>query len=197
VTDEELQAALAEAAKLARDTTPGVTAMFDLAKRLDTERPEFAGVPPRMVLSARGSHSFTGEWAAQCMLSMVREGRSAAEAVAWLKKAVTITRGVGGAVKALYGVTCIEPIALADDIVLLPFSQLPQSETRDWILEEHDRANSSRHFIAHNYTAPPHAALYRIGTFEPLFITPVWPVWIIRRSLQAPGLRNWIRPHCC
>ena len=133
MTDAELEAALREAAKLDPDTTPGVTAMFALAQRLDAERQEFAGMPLRMVRSARGSHSFTGEFAGQCMLSIVRDGRPPSDAVAWLKKAVTIERGVGGAVKALYGVTCVAPIALADDVVLLPFAQLPQSATRDWM----------------------------------------------------------------
>lgn len=173
MTDAELEAALREAAEPDRDTTPGVTAMFALAQRLDAERPEFTGMPLRMVRSARGSHSFTGEFAAQCMLSIVRDGRPPSDAVAWLKKAVTIERGVGGAVKALYGVTCGAPIALADDVVLLPFAQLPQSVTRDWILDEHNGANSSEHRMVHSWTAPPAAALYRAGTFEPLFTSPV------------------------
>jgi hypothetical protein len=169
VTDEELEAALTTTARLDRDTNGGVVAMFALATRLDAERQEFA-CPPRMVLSGRGSHSFAGEYAAQCMLKMVRGGRAPADAVAWMKKAVATTRGVGGAVKALYGVTCTEPIALADDIVLLPFAQLGQSETRDWILDQHNRANSAMYLMVHGYTAPPAAALYRAGSYEPFFV---------------------------
>ena len=169
MTDEELAKALSETAVMDRDTTASVTAMFALAERLDKERPEFAG-PQRMARSARGSHSFAGEFAAQIMLGMVRKGTPAADAIAWLKKAVGTKRGVGGAVKALYGVTCAGPIQMAEDVVLMPFSGLPQSETRDWIFEDNARGNDAR--LLMGYVSPPSAALYRAGTVEPIFIPP-------------------------
>jgi hypothetical protein len=166
VTDEELAAALTEAAKLDRNTAAGLMGVLALAERLDKERPEFAVA--RQVLAARGSHAFCGEFAVQGMLAMLKKGSTATEAVAWLKKAHATTRAVGGAVKALYGVTCGEPILLADDVVLMRFMDLPQSEMRDWILEDHARLNEAR--LLFGFTSPPGAALYRAGTVEPLFI---------------------------
>jgi hypothetical protein len=166
VTDDELAAILVETAVLEPRTTAGVTAMFALAERLQKERPEFAGAP-RIVLAARGSHAFSSDFAAQRMLQIVRNGRSAEQAVTWLRKAHETTRGVGGAVKALYGVKCSERIALSEDVVLLPYSEL-QSETSKWIMDEHERANEAR--LLHGFTLSPRALLYRPGTIEPLFI---------------------------
>jgi hypothetical protein len=166
VTDDELATILAETAPLAPNTTAGVTAMFAVAEGLDKERQEFAG-GPRMVLAARGSRAFSGQPAAQRMLHMVRSGRSPQEAVAWLRKAHSTTRAVGGAVKALYGVKCSERIALSDDVVLIPYSEL-RSETLKWIMDEHERANDAR--LLHGFTLAPRAVLYRPGAVESVFI---------------------------
>lgn len=167
MNDEELANALTETARLGRDTTPGVTAMFALGERLDKERAEFSG-PPRMALAARGASAFSGQSAAQRMLNMVRSGITAQQAVAWLHKAHAATRGVGGAVKALYGVKCSERIALSDDVVLIPYSDL-QSATMQWIMDEHGRANDAR--LLHGLTMAPRALLYRAGTVESVFVT--------------------------
>ena len=167
MTDEELASALAEGAPLGRHTTEGVTAMFAIARRLETERSEF--LSPRQVRAARGSHGFTGSFVAQRMLQLVREGRTPAQAVAWFLKASAATRGVGGAVKALYGVQCSKRIELSDDVWLIPYGEIPQSETRDWVLQQHLKANDSSHM--HGFTVPPRAALYRPGTLESMWLT--------------------------
>ncbi len=59
---------------------------------------------------------------------------------------------------------------MAEDVALMPFSELPQSETRDWILEDRARGNDAR--LLMGYISPPSAALYRAGTVEPIFIPP-------------------------
>jgi hypothetical protein len=166
MTDDELATALSETAATDPHTTAGVEAMFALAAKVQ-KRPEFSG-PPRMVSAGRGAHTFSAEFATQRMLHLVRSGRSAEQAIAWLRKAHETVRGVGGAVKALYGVKCSERIALSDDVLLLPYSELPPSETRDWVLNEHERANDAR--LLHGFTLSPRAVLYRPGTVEPLFI---------------------------
>jgi hypothetical protein len=70
--------------------------------------------------------------------------------------------------KLLYGVQCARAVAVTDDIVLLPFSEVPQSTIRDWIVTEHERANEFS--LVHGFTAGPSAALYRAGTVEPIFV---------------------------
>jgi hypothetical protein len=52
--------------------------------------------------------------------------------------------------------------------LLLPYSELPRSETGDWVLKEHERANYAR--LLHGFTSSPRAVLYRPGTVEPIFI---------------------------
>jgi Apea-like HEPN len=166
MTDDDLAKALNETAAADPHTNAGVTAMFALANRVK-ERPEFAG-PLRMVLAGRGAHAFSTEFATQRMLNIVRRGRSAEEAVAWLRKVHETTSGVGGAVKALYGVKCSDRIALSEDVSLIPYSELPPSEIGDWVLKEHERANEARLF--HGFRLAPRAVLYRRGTFEAIFV---------------------------
>jgi hypothetical protein len=165
MTDEELARELTKLAELEPFTNAGVMAMFALAERVQKERPEFAG-PPRMVLNSR---SFTGEVVVQRMLSLYRDGTSASDAVAWLRRVTAATRVEGGALKLLYGVTCDERVDLAEDIVLLPLAKVPESDTLKWVIDEHHRANDAR--LMHGFTALPGAGLYRAGTLEPLFRT--------------------------
>jgi hypothetical protein len=164
MTDAELTALVAEVALTDPRSTPGVVAMLGLATKLAAE-PEFADQPIRIV---GGRQPISTEFVAQRMLHTARTpGKTAAEAVAWMRKIPLVTRGVGGAIKALYGVKCTERIALSDDVVLLPYLELPPSETRGWIFQEHDRANDAR--VLHGLTMAPWAALYRAGTAEPFF----------------------------
>lgn len=170
MTDAQLIASVAELAPLDRRSTAGVNAIFDLASKLALE-PQFLDQPIRAVGSGQGSHTISAEYVAQRMLNIAKTaGRSAAEAVAWFRRIPSITRGVGGAVKALYGVRCTERIAMSDDVVLLPYLELPPSETRDWVLREHEKANES--LLLYGFTVAPQAALYRPGTVEPFFLPP-------------------------
>jgi len=163
--DKKLSAIVAEHAKAEPNTREGVDAVLALEQQLKDE-PEF--LKPRMIVSGRGGHGWLPQFAAQKMLSLVRGGRGADAAVAWLRKAPSITRGSGGAVKLLYGVQCARSIAVTEDIVLLPFSEVPQSTIREWIVTEHERANEFS--LVHGFTAAPSAALYRAGTVEPIFV---------------------------
>ena len=169
MTDAELIEYVSELARTDPKSTPGVDAIFSLSAKLAAE-PEFADKPIRTATSGRTSHTVSPEFVAQRMLNTTRSaGKSAAHAVAWFRRIPSISNGIGGAVKALYGVKCLERIALSDDVALLPFLELPLSETRDWILEEHSRANEAR--TLYGFSVPPQAALYRAGTVEPFFLS--------------------------
>ena len=165
MTDAELTALVDELSRTDPRSTPGVDAIFAVAAKLSGE-PEFVDQPMRVV-NSQGAPAVTPQFVAQTMLNIARAGKTATQAVGWFRKIPSITRGVGGAIKALYGITCTERIAMSDDVVLLPYRELPPSDTRDWILAEHDRANHS--LGVHGITAPPQAALYRAAVVEPFF----------------------------
>jgi hypothetical protein len=162
---DELTSLVAKLSPLDPRSSAGVDAIFTLAKALASE-PEFD--QPRAVTTGRGCTGFSTDSVAQRILGMARESGDAVAAIGWMRKVATSKLASGGAVKALYGVTCSAPIWMSDNIMLLPFANLPQSATRDWILEEHDQANARPGF--HGFTPPPSAALYRPGTIDPLFI---------------------------
>ncbi len=161
MTDDELAALVAETAALDPDTTDGVTAMFALAGKLIGE-PEFA--TSRVVLN---SHSFATDFVAQRMLRIARDTGEPAAGVAWFRKASSVKGASGGAVKALYGVTCSGPVPMTDTVVLLPFLSVPASEIREWIIADHERANEV--VSLRGFRPFPSTALYRAGTLEPVF----------------------------
>jgi hypothetical protein len=145
-------------------TREGVAAVLALENVLKGE-PEFSA--PRMIVNGSGAHGWLPQFAAQAMLSMVRSGRTPGDAVAWLRKAPSITEGIGGAVKLLYGIQCEQRVAITQDIALLPFPDIPKSSILDWILSEHERANESP--LVNGFTAGPSAALFRKGVVAPIF----------------------------
>jgi hypothetical protein len=61
----------------------------------------------------------------------------------------------------------VHRVAVTDEIVLLPFAEIPQSSILDWVTSEHDRANESP--VVHGFTAAPSAALFRAGIVDPIF----------------------------
>ena len=164
MNDDELAALIAESATLDPFTNEGVTAMFALAGKLAGE-PEFA--KPRVVSTGHGGHGFTTDFVAQRMLRIARDTGDPAKGVAWLRKTSSVSKSTGGAVKAIYGVTCSGPVPVTDTVVLLPFLSVPASEIRDWIVADHRRANES--VSLHGIRHFPSAALYRAGTLEPVF----------------------------
>ena len=164
MTDDELTALVAESAALEPHTNVGVAAMFALAGKL-AGQPEFA--TPRVVL---GSHSFATDFVAQRMLKIARDTGDPATGVAWFRKSSNASKASGGAVKALYGVTCAEPVAVTDTVVLLPFLSVPASEIRDWIIADYEHANES--VSLGGFKPLPSAALYRAGTLESVFADP-------------------------
>ena len=91
----ELSVLVAEKAKSDPRSREGIEAVFALEKILAGE-PEFS--KPRMIVSGRGGHGWLRQFAAQKMFSLVRGGRGADAAVAWLRKAPSITMGSGGAI---------------------------------------------------------------------------------------------------
>lgn len=167
MTDDEMAALVAETAAPKPHTTEGVTAMFALAGKLAGE-PEFA--TPRVVSTAHGSHGFTTEFVAQRMLRIARDTGNPAAGVAWLRKSSNVSKATGGAVKALYGVTCYGPVPVTETVVLLPFLSVPASEIRDWIIADHERANEGASL--RGFRPLPSAALYRAGTLESVFTDP-------------------------
>jgi hypothetical protein len=162
--DAVLSALVAEHSKPEPRSREGVAAVFALENALKGE-PEFA--KPRMIVSGRGAHGWLPQFAAQKMLSLVRNGSSPDAAVAWLRRVPSMTAGSGGAIKLLYGIQCAQRIAITSDIVLLPFAEVPASSIMDWIVSEHERANESP--VVHGFTIAPSAALFRPGVVEPLF----------------------------
>jgi hypothetical protein len=160
MTDQELAAIIAQAATADPNKKEGIEAVFELADILKGE-PEFAVA--RTVRGARGAHGFATEFVAQRLIHTAKTTGDPAAAVAWLRKVHTATRGTGCAIKALGGLTCVQPVALAEDVTLLPYLQVPPSHTRDWLS---DHENQREYDID-----PPHAALTHAGTVEPLFLT--------------------------
>lgn len=181
MTDADLTKAVAQSAATLPNTTAGVDAMFALAATLANE-PEFTG-PPRMVSSGRGWRSASPDSVAQRMLAIARETGDPSAAVAWLRKVFATKQVTFGAVKALYGVKCSGRITLSDKIVLMPFAELPASQTRAWIIQDHNAANE-RGGGLHGFTQHPAAALFRVGDTRPLFevFTP---------TLQTPSTNAW------
>ena len=162
--DAALSALVAEHSKADPYTREGIEAVLVLENVLKNE-PEFSA--PRMIVNGRGAYGWLPQFAAQKMFSVVRSGRGADAAVAWLRRVPSITRGSGGAVKLLYGVQCASPLALTNDIVLLPYEKLPPSTTLELIAREHERANES--LVVHGFTVAPSAGLYRSGVVDPIF----------------------------
>lgn len=156
-SDTALSALVSELAKI----TPNGDTIRTLAAALAAE-PEFA---ERMYMARRGP--VTPTMVAQSMLALARTpGRSSEDSVAWLRKIPAVGSGVGRAVKALYGIQCSERVALSDNVFLVPIMELPDTDTRKWVLDEHDRANQG--LLVNSVTMPPASALYRAGTIEPL-----------------------------
>jgi hypothetical protein len=162
--DAALSALVAEHSKADPHTREGIEAVLALENVLKNE-PEFSA--PRTIVTGRGAYGWVPQFAAQKMFSLVRSGRGADAAVAWLRKVPSITRGSGGAVKLLYGVQCASPVALTGDIVLLPYGKLPPSSMLDWIVREHERANESP--VVHGFTVAPSAALFHAGVVDLIF----------------------------
>jgi hypothetical protein len=166
MTDNELAEVIAPLTAAEVGTPDGFRANITLAEALANE-PEFAR-PPRVLGTARHAHTFNVEFAAQQMLAVARTTREPMSAVRWLRRVSSETQATGGAVKALYGVNCAGRIPLSETVVLMPFTDLPPSTTREWIIEEHDRINARPGF--RGIIMPPQAALYRAGLVAPLFL---------------------------
>lgn len=164
MTDNDLVMLVAEAAAFDPNSAEGVKAMFSLAGKLVGES-EFAA--QRVVPTGHGYHSFSTEMVAQRMLKIARATTKPAAGVAWFRKASSATKVSGGAVKALYGVKCSNPIPVTDTVMLLPFVSLPPCEIRDWIIKDHERANEG--VSLRGFAQFPAAALYRAGTLDPVF----------------------------
>jgi len=162
--DAGLIALVVEHSKSDPRSREGALALIALENLLKHE-PEFA--KPRLIVSGSGADGWHPQLAAQKMISLVRNGSSPDAAVAWLRRAPSITAGRGGAIKLLYGVQCGQRMPITDDIVLLPFAEVPASSTKEWIVSEHERANESP--VVHGFTAAPSAALFRPGLVEPIF----------------------------
>jgi hypothetical protein len=162
--DAALSVLVAEHSKTEARSREGIAAILALENVLKAE-PEFE--KPRMIVSGTGAHGWLPRFAAQAMLSVVRNGWSPEAAVAWLRKAPSITAGSGGAIKLLYGVQCAQRISITNDIVLLPFAEVPTSSTMEWIYSEHERANEFS--LVHGFTVAPSVAFFRPGIVEPLF----------------------------
>jgi Apea-like HEPN len=167
VTDKELAAIVADLAVAEATSNAGFHAIHVLAEKLDAE-PEFAGLPPRNVRSALGAHLISSTFVAQRMLQIARDTRDPVAAVAWLRIIPRLEEGRGGAVKTLYGVKCSERVALSDDIVLIPFSDLSASSMRSYVLDQYRGDTGTPGFRA--FIQPPYAALYRAGTIKPLTV---------------------------
>jgi hypothetical protein len=167
MTDDELTAIIAEIVDLPAKSNDAVQATFCLARKLELE-PEFVGRPPRYINIGMQSACISTQMVAQRMSYIARtDGKSPKDAVAWLRRIPQHTECMGGAIKALYGVQCKERIYLSDDIVLLPFPEIPKSGLFDWFLSEHDRVNDPPGILG--ATAYPEAVLYRRGKISPIF----------------------------
>jgi hypothetical protein len=164
MTDNDLVALVAEAAAFEPNTTEGINAMFALAGKLVGES-EFA--TQRVVPTGHAYCNFTTDIVAQRMLKIARATTNPAAGVAWFRKASSATKATGGAVKALYGVKCSNPMPVTDTVMLLPFMNLPPCEIRDWIIKDHERANEG--VSLRGFAEFPTAALYRAGTLDPVF----------------------------
>ncbi|MDP9007505.1 MAG: HEPN domain-containing protein [Pseudomonadota bacterium] len=166
MTDADLIQAVLQYAAAEPYSSPGVEALFALARILEAE-PELAGAG-LLIPTVTGWFGFSAQAAAQRMIHITRQ-TNPETAVAWLRKVLAVREITIAAVKGLYGIKCSSRIQISDRIVLLPFVDLPQSETRDWIQQEHDAANE-RGGGLHGIKAPPTAALLHGGGVSPLFI---------------------------
>jgi hypothetical protein len=88
-----------------------------------------------------------------------------------------------------YGVQCRERIALSEDVVLIPYSELLSSETSEWILNKHESANDAR--LLYGFTIPPRAVC-SIGQ-APSSPFSLRFLLISKRLLLLPGLTTSIR----
>jgi len=137
-----------------------------LARTLEAD-PEFFEPSIRTVRNANGSHSINANFVAQRLTSVARE-RGPEAAVAWYRKSKYINSASGGAVTALHGVTCDGAISLSESVALIPFTEVPESRMRNWVVESYD--NRSLGLTHRSALGPPTAALFRRGTIEPLTI---------------------------
>lgn len=159
--DQVLLSSIAAHAKTNPETREGVEARLTLAAALEGCK-EFAG-EPRIVTNINGAHGFTPDFAAARMLKVARDTGSAQSALAWLRKVSVAVEVNGGAVSALHGVTCQDRVQFSDELVLLPYLDLPQSPTRDFVL---GREKDPLFGIPRR----PTAAFYRAGRINPLFV---------------------------
>lgn len=165
MTDQELTDLLGELAKTAPRSQAGIDAIQTLSEALSAE-PELAAAP----IFIRGAHGDLRFLLPPMMLRAARTTGDILGLVAWFRKIPALLQGIagGGAVKALYGVTCTEDVPLADDIVLTPFERLGPASSRDWLIAAHERVEA-RGLLGSNF--PPRAALYRAGTI-PITVEP-------------------------
>jgi hypothetical protein len=159
--DQELLMQIAALADIDPSTRQGIGARASLAAILAV-RPEFF-TPQRAVVNINGAHGFTPHFAAARMLKVARDTGNSNFAMDWIRKVSAATQAKGGAVSALYGVTCHKEIRFSDNLMLLPYLDLPPSPTRDFVLhrERSEFDGTPRR---------PTAALYRTGTVNPLFV---------------------------
>lgn len=91
---------------------------------------------PMMISSLSGSHGFHSQWVAPMLLREARHRNSAAAAVVWLEKVLSTRSAAGIAVATLWGLAPERPIAVLDDIQLVPFELLPASRQKRALAEQ-------------------------------------------------------------
>jgi len=91
---------------------------------------------PRMVRSLSGATGFHARFVAPMLLRQARSRESAAAAVAWLQKVLCTERASGIAVATFWGLKPEAPVALPDDVQLMPFDSLPPSRQKEALSEQ-------------------------------------------------------------
>ena len=140
----------------------GLSVLTDEVSVMLAVEPVFLDHPQRRVLSPCGSMLATPDWIAGSLLQQAVK-RGPASAVDWLEKVMGTERATGRFVAHVSGVTVAEPMMVSDELTLLPFEQLPDTNAKRTIVRSSKMAPGRVH-IGHQPQLET-AAYFRVPEF--------------------------------
>ena len=138
-------------------------------KALLSTQPEFFEGRGYILQHGDAGTGFHCDRAAELLLRFVEDGGTAEAAVQWIENLLRTPAADCLHITSLWGVTVSATIELANDFSLVPFHELPESKTKDWIYECAS-AVISNPLVPRFFTDTPPAALVKRFSAAP-FVT--------------------------
>lgn len=160
--------ATAEAAKWPPDVR-GTLFIHNVAKPIEealARDAPFDGGAGFLVQRDNGYSGFHAHEAAIAMARRVLRGETPEQALAWLERILATDQGTGIGVLSLWGIEVKSQVDLGRGVTLLPFSELPDSRTKEWLSQPRD-PTAFPVFLASMFASQPGAALVCRCTVQP------------------------------